>query len=322
MISYQGLGLYNNSIDIEITPEDLVNYLYEDTIPDVVNIAYCDLTDIIDLFNSPRGYEVLDKALKGEITLNLFPTDSVGLNQYELDYLKGHEVIFRKPNINLYQTWYDPDIKFKYHLGCTIHTALSSFIFYYKDVDFNPYEKTKHFLTLNNLHTPVREELFKLYDSLSDGDKEKFICSFIFSGIELDKNLPSIMNEYESIFGKKGGSHYDTTLIEIVSESSEIAITEKSYKPLIIGIPFIHYINNLDGTNHQVEYLKDIGIDTKYFGIDYSDKVNVENKIKELLSMTLDEIRDVYSEDFEKAKENKKIFLNFVSQIENDLIKK
>lgn len=323
MISYQGLGVYGSSLNIEITPEDNINYSYEEgEMPDLINVAYCDVTDIIDLFNSERGYKVLQKAMNGEITLNLFPTDSVGVNEYERNYLIGHEVIFRKPNINLYQTWYDSNLKFNYHVGCTIHTALDSFIKHFRNVEFDKSIKNKHFLTLNNLHTPVREDLYNLYQSLSEENKEKFRCSFIFKGIELDNDLPNILNEYEVVFGKKGGSHYDTTLIEIVSESSEIAITEKTYKPLIIGIPFISYIHHLDGTVHQLEYMKDLGIDINYFDIDYLNKESINNKIKELLSMTVDEIRDVYSDDFKKAKENKKLFLNFIDNLENKLIKR
>lgn len=321
MNSYQSLGVYGKSLKIEISPEDDVYYYYEeDDIPNVVNVAFCDVTDIINLFNSPKGYRVLDKALKGEITLNLFPTDSVGITEYERDYLVGHEVMFRKPNINLYQTWYDSDLKFNYHIGSTIHSALDTFIKHFRNIHFDENSKTQHFLTLNNLHTPVREDLYKLYESFSEEDKKKIKCSFIFKGIELDKDLVPQLNNYELVFGKHGGSHYDTTLIEIVSESSEIAITEKSFKPLIIGLPFITYINHLNGTVHQIEYLKDIGIDINYFGINYLSKESIEGKIKELLSMTVDEIIDVYSDDFKKAKENKKIFLEFIDNIENNII--
>lgn len=320
-ISY--MGLYENSIHIEVSPEDTLRIKYdEENIPSPFNIVFCDVTDIIDLFNSPKGYKVLKLAMDGKIDLNLFPTDSVGITEYEREFLVGHESLFRKPNIHLYQTWWDKDLSFNYYLGATIHTALDSFIERFRNLHFDESTKQKHFLTLNNLHTPDREGLYKLYNSLSDTDKEKISCSFIFANIYLDKDLPETMTIYEDVYGIKGVNHYEHNLIEIVSESSGIATTEKSFKPLLAGVPFIHWISDLNGYTYPIEYLKSIGIDTVYFGIDYSDKENVKNKIKELLSMTSTEIIERYESDFEKAKQNKIKFYKFVDDITNKLILK
>lgn len=322
MILHNSSDFYYNSIDVEISPEDKVLINFElDNIPDIVHICYCDITDIIDFFNSYEGGYILQKAMNSEISLKIFPTDSVSITEKEREYLVGHEVLFRKPNIKLYQTWYD-DLKFNYYLGCTIHSALDYFIDDFRSKEFDYKSKNLHFLTLNNLHTPDRENLYRYYNNLEKTQKDKFLCSFRFKGIELDKNLPEILNSYNVIFGTKGGSHYENTLIEIVSESSDVAITEKTYKPLLVGIPFIHWIDNLNNrVHHQIEYLKDIGIDSNYFGIDYSNMSNVKNKITELLSLSVDEIVDRYEEDFIKAKENKIKFYSWVDSIENDLIR-
>lgn len=323
MILHNSNDFFYKSIDIEINPEDEVFFNFElDNIPDVVHICYCDITDIIDLFNSYKGGYVLQKALNNEISLVIFPTDSVIITEKEKEYLVGHEVIFRKPNIKLYQTWYDSHLKFNYFLGCTIHNALEHFIKYFKGKQFEYKSKNLHFLTLNNLHTPDREYLYRYYENLQESQKEKFICSFRFAGIELDKNLPDIFNHYDVIFGSKGGSHYDNTLIEIVCESSHVAITEKTYKPLLVGIPFIHWTDNsINNVHHQISYLNDIGIDSNYFGIDYSNMKNVQNKVTELLSLSVDEIREKYEEDFIKAHENKLKFYSWVEEIENSLIR-
>ena len=323
MISHNSSDYYYGSIDIEISPEDEVLFNFElDNIPDVVNICYCDVTDIIDLFNSYEGGYVLQKAMNNEISLTIFPTDSLEITKEEKKYLIGHEVLFRKKNIKFYQTWYDSNINFEFYLGCTIHSALNTFIEQFRNETFDYTKKENHFLTLNNLHTPDRQLLFDFYDKLNDDDKEKFLCSFRFAGVILDKNLPEILNEYDLIFRKQSVNHYSNSLIEIVSESSYSAITEKTYKPLLIGIPFIHWIFNPSNEVHyQIEFLNSIGIDSCYFGINYSNKQNVVEKVKELLSLTPEEIRIKYKSDFEKAKENKIKIYSWIDNISKNILK-
>ena len=317
------LGIYKNSIHIEITPDDVVLYNYDDTnIPSPFNISFCDVTDIIDLFNSPRGFKILKMGMDGNLKLNLFPTDSVGITEYEKNFLVGHESLFRKPNINLYQTWYDFDLSFNHYIGSTIHDALAYFINYFRNTTFDKTKKEKTFLTLNNLETPDRLELYNLYQSLENNDKEKFVCSFIFKDIYLDKGARDQLKQYKKFFGTNIIDFYQNSLIEIVSESSGIATTEKTFKPLLAGIPFIHNLNNLNGIIYPIEFLKQIGIDTSYFDIDYSNRDNIYKKITELLNMTPEVILDVYKKDFEKAKENKIKFYNFIDKITNELILK
>ena len=322
------LKLYNKSIDIEISPENEVfsSFRFEN-LPDILNISYCDVTDIIDFFNTIEGGIIIQKVFQNEITLNIFPVDTTYISDYEREYLIGHESLLKRSNVNFYQIWYDPNISFDYHLGSTIHEALLPFIKRYRNYSFDYGKKIKHFLTLNNVHTPDREDLYKLYISLSDENKQKFISSFKFANIHLESEKESfdkIFNNFGLVFGESLFPLYDSSLIEIVCESSNEAVTEKCFKPLLSGIPFIHWISSshIDNTLHQVKIFDSIGIDTRYFGIDYSDSNGIKQKLEELISLSIDEIREKYKDDFVKAEENKKKVYNYIDGITNKIIKK
>jgi hypothetical protein len=331
MIHYEtnlnnSLKMYSNSIDIEINPSNDFFFNFDiNNIPNILNICYCDVTDIIDLFNSYEGSILIQKVYSNEITLNIFPIDTTYITEYEKEYLIGHESLLKRKNVNFYQIWHHPEISFQYHLGSKIHEALIPFLKKYKEYTFDYSNKSKHFLTLNNYHTPNREMLFNIYSNLSDIDKNKFICSFRFKNIFLEnesENIESIFLNFDIFFGKNLFPHYDSCLIEIISESSNVSVTEKCFKPLIAGIPFIHGIGFEGEMYHnQIEILKSIGMDTCYFGIDYRNENNIKEKIKELLSMSIDEIREKYKEDFEKAELNKIKVFEWIDKITNDIIK-
>lgn len=322
----KNLKLYHSSINIEISSENEIFFDFTmDNIPDVVNISYCNVTHVIDLFNTLEGGILIQKVYNNEIHLNIFPVDTTYITADEKRYLIGHESMLKRPNVNFYEIWYDEDIRFKYHLGSTIHEALLPFIKKYRDYTFDYDKKDKHFLTLNNVHTPDREALFNLYETLSDENKQKFISSFKFANVHLEnekENFDYIFNNFNIVFGKNLFPLYDSSLIEIVCESSYEAVTEKCFKPLLSGIPFIHwvYYSHRDKM-HQIEIFKNIGIDTCYFGIDYSNKHNIGQKIQELLSMSIDEIQEKYKEDFEKAQLNKIKVFEWIDKITNDIIK-
>lgn len=318
-------SLYNKSINVEISPENEIYFdFYMDNIPDVVNICYCDVTDIIDLFNTIDGGILIQKVLNNELVLNIFPVDTTYVTLEERKYLIGHESLFKRKNVNFYQIWFDNYIQFKYHLGSTIHEALLYFIKKYRNYNFDYTKKHKHFLSLNNVHTPSREILYNFYNSLNQLDKEKFICSFRFKNIFLEnKNFDEVFNNFSLVFGESIFPYYDSTLIEIVSESSRVAVTEKSFKPLLAGVPFIWWLfENSPQSSHQIQIFNSIGIDTCYFNIDYSDENNIKEKINELLLLSIDEIKIKYKKDFEKAEENKIKVFDYIDGITNDIIKK
>lgn len=309
--------MYRNNVDIEISPEDDVVFNYEDNdIPSSVTVLYCDLTDVINLFNSPRGYRVLKKAMVGEVKMHIIPTDSVVITENEREFLMGHQTMFDDINIHLYQTWYDSNLNFNIHLGATIHTALKGFLKKFETFSFNTSEKKTTFLSLNNLPTPNRIELYDYYENLTQVLKNKFKCSFRFNDIEIDDSLTEDMSQYDEIYTRSGFEHYRDCLIEIVSESSGEAVTEKTYKALAAGVPIINWMSEANGIQYSIEFLKLIGIDSIYFGIDYKNPNSVKSKIDELLQMEVSEILEKYDEDFKKAEKNKQVFYQFVKNME------
>jgi hypothetical protein len=227
------LKLYNKIINIDITPEnEVISNFKIDNIPNVVNICYCDVTDIIDFFNSLEGGILVQKIYSNEITVNILPVDTTYITNKEIKYLVGHESMFKRHNVNFYQIWYIPKIQFNYHLGVIIHEALSFFLKKYRNYKFDFSKKTKHFFTLNNYHTPYREDLYNFYKNLKKENQDKFICSFRFADISL-KNESSggfiQLDNYKKVYGINLFEHYDSCLIEIVSESSNVAVTEKTF---------------------------------------------------------------------------------------------
>lgn len=322
------LRFYRNSIDIEISPENDIFFSFTmDNIPNIVNICYCDVTDIIDLFNTSEGGILIQKVYLNEITLNIFPVDTTYITEEEKKYLIGHESLLKRHNVNFYQIWYDPDIKFKYHIGTVIQEALFKFMSRHKNHLYDYSKKTKHFLTLNNFWTPYREQLFNIYNSLNEENKQKFICSFRFKDILLENennNFKEIYNNFDLLYGENLFPLYDSSLIEIVSESSKEAVTEKSFKALLSGVPFIHWmdIDGEENINYQLEIFNDLNIDTHYFGIDYTNKQFIEEKIRELLSLSISEILEIYKEDFKKAERNKVKVFEWIENLTNDITKK
>ncbi len=106
-------------------------------------------------------------------------------------------------------------------------------------------------------------------------------------------------------------------MFEIVSETMENLITEKTYKPLLCGVPFIIYNEKTDDI---INSYKNLGIDINYFGIDYSDIENVNQFIKSILSEDTNLLKQKYKLAFIQAEENKvklhQHFLNVKEKIE------
>jgi hypothetical protein len=258
--------------------------------------------------------------------LNIFPVDTTYIDLYEKEYLIGHESLLKRHNVNFYQIWYDPFIQFPYHLGSTIHEALLPFIERYRKFSFDYTKKEKHFITLNNVHTPSREILYNFYNLLSESDKQKFICTFNFMNIGLEhekENFSTIFKDFNLVFGESIFPYYDSSLIEIVCESSSVSVTEKSFKPLLSGTPFIWWLyGNNNNFDNQIKIFESIGIDTCYFGIDYKNLNTIQEKVDELLQLPISEILVKYKGDFEKALENKQKVFDWIDKLTNDIVKK
>lgn len=320
--------LFKNSIQIRISPEgDIINELDMQDLPDNVGISYNNVLGFINLFESKDWQILIENAKLGKLTLHILPTDSVGITAEELQFLSDNKDTLTNPNIWFYQSWYNSTINFNFYFGTTIHSALDYFISICKIESFPNDIKQKHFLTLNNYFRPDRVDLYEFYENLNMDDKTKFLCSFNFNNIFLEKLFDSSEKtnncnypNYDS-FKENIVNYYKDCLIEIVSESSTISITEKSYKPLLIGTPFLYwtYINGQSYLT-QLAFFEKLGIDVNYFNIDYNDRFAVKEKIKELLLLSTEELLLKYNDTFVKANKNKQILIDYITSIEEKII--
>jgi hypothetical protein len=134
----------------------------------------------------------------------------------------------------------------------------------------------------------------------------------------LEKNSPFLIDEDNS--GDNITTHvpindYETTFITVVGETlydeSVLFISEKTWKPIIVGTPFI-----ILGNPHTLEYLKKEGfktfdkwIDESYdLEIDLSNRVQmIINEIKKLKSKSLEELIEIRKEMKPICEFNKKL---------------
>jgi hypothetical protein len=92
---------YTSHIEILENDEMLFNY-DENNIPTTFNVSYCDITDLIDLLNSRKGYQILRLVLNDDIYLNLYAKNKLNINEYEQKFLDGHDSIFLRDNVSLF----------------------------------------------------------------------------------------------------------------------------------------------------------------------------------------------------------------------------
>jgi hypothetical protein len=315
--------LFKNSIQIRISPEgDIINELDMQDLPNNIGISYNDVLGFIKLFESEDGQILIENAKLGKLTLYIVPTDSVGIVDEELEFLINNKETLTNPNICFYQSWYNSTINFNLYFGTTIHSALDYFISKCKVESFPNDVKKKHFLTLNNHFRPDRADLYEFYENLNVDDKSKFLCSFNFNGIFLEKKIFDSYEKIEKCIYKNNiVDYYKNCLFEIVSESSAISISEKSYKPILAGTPFLYWtFANGQSYLTQLTFFEKLGIDVNYFNIDYSDRFAVKEKVKELLALSTEELLLKYNDAFIKANKNKKILIDYITSIEEKII--
>ena len=320
--------LFKNSIQIRISPEgDIINGLDMQDLPNNIGISYNNVLGFIKLFESEDGQTLIRNAKLEKLTLHILPTDSVRITTEELEFLIKNKETLKNPNICFYQSWYDSTINFNLYFGTTIHSALDYFISSCKIESFPNDVKQKHFLTLNNQFRPDRADLYEFYENLNIDDKNKFLCSFNFNKIMLEQLFDAsqpinnyIYANYDS-FKENIINYYKNCLFEIVSESSAISISEKSYKPILAGTPFLYWtFANGQSYLTQLTFFEKLGIDVNYFNIDYSDRFAVKEKVKELLALSTEELLLKYNDAFIKANKNKKILIDYITSIEEKII--
>lgn len=284
--------------------------------------------DNLDFFLTSEEGKIIYEFLKNQQNKVIFyPDDTIELQKQELDIIKKYEDLFNLKNFHFFQSWYVPNKNindrcvFKQFFGINLHAAASYFRKQVIDLDFQSYEKDIHFLTLNNVHTIEKEEIFLMYDSLSANNKKKFIASFNFKNIFLEKEIFKSSNfsniESNMLDSENLKDYYKRTLFEIVCESNDNALTEKSAKPILAGTPFI--IWHLSPKIYEL--YKKMNVDIDYFGLVGKSRYDREVFVKMILQMKIDEIKEKYYSSFELAKKNKINLLKYMKEVEDEILK-
>ena len=277
-------------------------------------IYYDEFYQVRDFINNNITEEIKQQIIKGDLKLVFIESDSYPMFDIDVLTIKENDWFFKNKNIQLWQTSYvdDNTLEQNMYVGLQVHYAVRNLI----NVDYTHSVNnfTKHFLTLNNKNKPDRERLYNVYSTL---DPRKFIASFNFKSIFLEKHL--FNNDgaaKESIYGFNILNFYKQSLFEIVCESGKENVTEKSYKPLLLGVPFIPYSDNV---NSQINYFKHIGIDINYFDLDFNDIENVNKFVKKIVSMDIDTVRQTYEHVFIKAEENRTKIKNYFNYVKDKI---
>jgi hypothetical protein len=166
-------------------------------------------------------------------------------------------------------------------------------------------ENKKKFLNLNNRIRPNKQALIfylkkygyyenGLVSNLWDGtdqiiDRETFDRAYNFdeSKYEDFKKLVPVRNEIDSDSNDNQSSPielYTTTNFSLVSEtytgSAVRFITEKTYKPILMGHPFL-----IHGTTRTLEYLRESGYETfpEIFNESYDSRESSKEQLKEII---------------------------------------
>jgi len=314
---------FNKNLEFDIILSSSGKYIKDITLCNSkIYIKYSTFNDIITFIEDVNTNKVKDIIKKKLVKIVFIGDDSYPIFESDFNYIEKNKWLFENKNIQFWQTNYlnkQTNIRQKLYMGVYIHYFLKNILKF----DYNHLENnfTKHFLTLNNKEKPNRVELFKLYENLNEPDKEKIIASFNFKSKFLDKNLfenNKKNQDYELYYTLDILNFYKDVMFEIVCETGIINVTEKSYKPLILGVPFILY--NMDSSNH-LKYFENIGIDVNYFNIDYSDIKNVDKFILEILLDDISTIKEKWSDVFLKAKENRVKIYEYLNKIKQEIEK-
>jgi hypothetical protein len=309
----------NKSFDLYLSLYSSPNIDDNILLKEKLYIQYNRIQDVVNFFNNLEYDLLKTKIQKKLVNVVFIGNDSFPMEISTSDYNKM-SWIFKSENIQFWQTnYYNENLNAtqKIYIGTFIHYLLKYILSY----DYNHIENSakKYFLTFNNKEKPNRVKLFKLYENLNEIDKEKIIASFNFKSKFLDTNLfqNNGKNEiHELYYTLDILNFYKDVMFEIVCETGIVNVTEKSYKPLILGVPFILY--NMDSSNH-LKYFENIGIDVNYFNIDYSDIKNVDKFILEILSDDISTIKEKWSNAFSKAKENRIKIYEYFSKIKTEI---
>ena len=289
---------------------------YKNTTFDNNILLYHRLYDLEMYLNNTIEGDNLKRFIESGNTMNILPVESYRISSMDRYIYKKNKKLLNSNYVNFYATdKLDTDFQ-NIGWGSTILDETNHLI--NADRTFN---NSKHFLCLMGLGKPHRR---RIYDLLSESNLlGKGIISARWRSIYADhlRYDKNILDNY-----------YNNCLFEIVTESTETLVTEKTLKPLLYGVPFIlpflkqggdfnekrdldiMFSKYLEGdfgitlpnsrTLQLIEWFENIGMDINYFDIDYLNLNSIEEKIKELCSMSFKDILETYSDTFKKAKQN------------------
>ena len=284
-------------------------------------IVYHRLYDLeMYLNNTIEGLNLKDFVNSGNKII-FVPQDSYHICNIDKYIYEKNKTFLESENVNFYSTDKLTDGFTNLFWGTGVLNIIYDNNLTTADRKFN---YSKHFLSLMGVEKKHRQFVF---DFLSEENLlAKGIVSARWLGISPDrlKTKPHEVDDDIKYRKELLDSFYNDCLFEIVTESKESLTTEKTLKPLLYGVPFIVSFKTIDDTErcweryldgvdssfctssslNTIDWYKNIGIDINYFDIDYLNPNSIEEKIKELCSMSFKDILKKYKDTFEKAKQN------------------
>lgn len=284
-------------------------------------IVYHRLYDLEMYINNTIEGSNLKNFVNSGNKISFIPQDSYHISDIDKYIYEKNKPLLESENVNFYSTDKLADGFTNLFWGINILNIVNENELITADRKFNG---SKHFLSLMGVEKKHRQFLF---DFLSEENLlAKGIVSARWLGISPDvlKTKPHEVNDDIKYRKELLDSFYNNCLFEIVTESRESLITEKTLKPLLYGVPFIVSFKTKDDTKkcwesylvggnqsfitsaslQTIHWYKNMGIDINYFDIDYLNPNSIEEKIKELCSMSFKDILKKYKDTFEKAKQN------------------
>ena len=296
-------------------------------------IVYHRLYDLEMYLNNTIEGSNLKRFVESGNKINIHPQDSYYICDIDKYIYKKNKTFLESKDVNFYSTDKLDDTFENLSWGTNILEAIYDNKLITADRKFN---YSKHFLCLMGTEKPHRIWLSKYLQS-NKNILSKGIVSARWLGVSPDGLTKHPHNVDEPLKYKKESldSFYNNCLFEIVTESQNSLITEKTLKPLLYGVPFIvsfktkydteksweSYLEGIDTSLSNsasleiIHWYKNIGIDIDYFDIDYLNPNSIEEKIKELCNMSFKNILKKYKDTFEKAKQNQIIIKEKLNKI-------
>jgi hypothetical protein len=308
----------NQKFDIILSDTEIVNIDISSDI-DKIYVLYSTPKNVEDFLKNDVSNTLRFKIQNNKLKVVFIGNDSFDITKYDFEYIENTPSIFKHKNVQYWQTNYcdGVDSEQKLYVGVFIHHHLGNLL-NLTNYTHKTQNHTKYFLTLNNKKRPDREMLYNIYNTFDSNIKEKIVSSFNFAGIFLEKELFSSKNaEHQLMYTSNILNFYKDVLFEVVSETGA-NVTEKIYKPLILGVPFILYNTFALG---QINYFKNIGIDINYFNLDYTNIKNINNFILNLCSNDINILKIKYEHIFDMAENNRIKIYNHFNKIKTEIIK-